>query len=148
MGVLVTDAMPAGFERMGMKEGIWVCNYEEFKGLCAVLRESIIQINLAVASQENKGDKMHLLYNFLTSNTFRLNVEAIVEGFTAMKTALDSEKRSMHRIWKEREKQIEKVITNTIDMHASIRGIAGDAIQSVKLLELPDGDAVEETLED
>ena len=148
MGVLVTDAMPAGFERMGMKEGIWVCNYEEFKGLCAVLRESIIQINLAVASQENKGDKMHLLYNFLTSNTFRLNVEAIVEGFTAMKTALDSEKRSMQRIWKEREKQIEKVITNTIDMHASIRGIAGDAIQSVKLLELPDGDAVEETLED
>ncbi|MBK9104376.1 MAG: DUF2130 domain-containing protein [Saprospiraceae bacterium] len=148
VGVLVTDAMPAGFERMGMKEGIWVCNYEEFKGLCAVLRESIIQINLAVASQENKGDKMHLLYNFLTSNTFRLNVEAIVEGFTAMKTALDSEKRSMQRIWKEREKQIEKVITNTIDMHASIRGIAGDAIQSVKLLELPDGDTVEETLED
>lgn len=148
VGVLVTDAMPAGFERMGMKEGIWVCNYEEFKGLCAVLRESIIQINLAVASQENKGDKMHLLYNFLTSNTFRLNVEAIVEGFTAMKTALDSEKRSMQRIWKEREKQIEKVITNTIDMHASIRGIAGDAIQSVKMLELPDGDTVEETLED
>lgn len=148
VGVLVTDAMPAGFERMGMKEGIWVCNYEEFKGLCAVLRESIIQINLAVASQENKGDKMHLLYNFLTSNTFRLNVEAIVEGFTAMKTALDSEKRSMQRIWKEREKQIEKVITNTIDMHASIRGIAGDAIQSVKLLELPDGDPIEETVED
>ena len=148
VGVLVTDAMPAGFERMGMKEGIWVCNYEEFKGLCAVLRESIIQINLAVASQENKGDKMHLLYNFLTSNTFRLNVEAIVEGFTAMKTALDSEKRSMQRIWKEREKQIEKVITNTIDMHASIRGIAGDEIQSVKLLELPDGDTVEETQED
>lgn len=148
VGVLVTDAMPAGFERMGMKEGIWVCNYEEFKGLCAVLRESIIQINLAVASQENKGDKMHLLYNFLTSNTFRLNVEAIVEGFTAMKTALDSEKRSMQRIWKEREKQIEKVITNTIDMHASIRGIAGDAIQSVKLLELPDGDASEDTLEE
>ncbi len=136
IGVLVTDAMPAGFERMGMKEGIWICNYEEFKGLCAVLRESIIQINLAVASQENKGDKMHLLYNFLTSNTFRLNVEAIVEGFTAMKAALDSEKRSMQRIWKEREKQIEKVITNTIDMHASIRGIAGDAIQSVRALEL------------
>ena len=148
VGVLVTDAMPTGFERMGMKEGIWICNYEEFKGLCAVLRESIIQINLAVASQENKGDKMHLLYNFLTSNTFRLNVEAIVEGFTAMKTALDSEKRSMQRIWKEREKQIEKVITNTIDMHASIRGIAGDAIQSVKLLELPDGDAGEDTLEE
>lgn len=144
IGVLVTDAMPHGYDRMGMKDGIWICSYEEFKGLCTVLRESIIQINLAVTSQENKGDKMHLLYNFLTSNSFRLYVEAIVEGFTAMKTALDSEKRSMQRIWKEREKQIEKVITNTIDMHASIRGIAGDAVQSVKLLELPDGDVVDE----
>jgi hypothetical protein len=46
----------------------------------------------------------------------------------------------MARIWKEREKQIEKVITNTIDMHASIRGIAGNAIQAVKALELPGED--------
>jgi hypothetical protein len=46
----------------------------------------------------------------------------------------------MQRIWKEREKQIEKVINNTIDMHASIRGIAGNAIQAVKALELPGSD--------
>ena len=138
IGVLVTDAMPAGMERMGLKDGVWICTYDEFKGLCAVLRESIIQINVAVNSQENKGDKMHLLYDFLTSNTFRLQVEAIVEGFTQMKADLDSEKRSMQRIWKQREKQIEKVITNTIDMYGSIKGIAGNAIQAVKALELPD----------
>jgi hypothetical protein len=78
-----------------------------------------------------------MLYEYLTSNNFRMQVEAIVEGFTAMKDGLESEKRAMNRIWKEREKQIEKVIINTIDMHASIRGIAGNAIQSVKALELP-----------
>lgn len=138
IGVLVTDAMPNGMERMGLKEGIWICTYDEFKGLCTVLRESIIQVNLAINSQENKGDKMHLLYDFLTSNTFRLQVEAIVEGFTQMKLDLDSEKRAMQRIWKQREKQIEKVITNTIDMYGSIKGIAGNAIQAVKALELPE----------
>ncbi|MFN7604166.1 MAG: DUF2130 domain-containing protein, partial [Bacteroidota bacterium] len=111
--------------------------YEEFKGLCAVLRESIIQLSLVASAQENKGDKMHMLYDFLTSNTFRMQVEAIVEGFSSMKEALESEKRAMQRIWKEREKQIEKVITNTIDMYGSIKGIAGNAIQSVKALELP-----------
>jgi hypothetical protein len=68
-----------------------------------------------------------------------MQVEAIVEGFSSMKNALESEKRSMQRIWKEREKQIDKVITNTIDMHASIRGIAGSAIQAVKALELDEG---------
>ncbi len=140
VGVLVTNAMPANQERMGIRDGIWICTYEEFKGLCTVLRESVIQLSLAIASQENRGDKMHMLYDFLTSNTFRMQVEAIVEGFASMKNALESEKRSMQRIWKEREKQIEKVITNTIDMYGSIKGIAGNAIQPVKALELPEGD--------
>lgn len=140
IGVLVTEAMPTDMERMGLRDGVWVCSYEEFKGLCGVLRESIIQVSTALGSQVNKGDKMQLLYDYLTSNSFRMQVEAIVEGFTSMKTALESEKRAMQRIWKEREKQIEKVINNTIDMHASIRGIAGNAIQAVKALELPGED--------
>lgn len=144
VGVLVTDAMPAGFERLGIKDGVWVCTYEEFKGLCTVLRETVIQISLAVASQENKGDKMHMLYDFLTSGSFRMQVEAIVEGFSCMRTELDKEKRAMNRIWKEREKQIDKVVTNTIDMYGSIRGIAGSAIQPVQALELPGGEDEEE----
>jgi hypothetical protein len=140
IGVLVTEAMPSDMERMGLRDGVWVCSYEEFKGLCGVLRESIIQVSTALGSQVNKGDKMQLLYDYLTSNSFRMQVEAIVEGFSSMKTALESEKRAMQRIWKEREKQIDKVINNTIDMHASIRGIAGNAIQAVKALELPGED--------
>jgi len=137
IGVLVTEVMPSDMDRMGLKEGIWICNYDEFKGLCSVLRESIIQISVAVSSQENKGDKMQMLYDYLTGNTFRLQVEAIVEGFTQMRVDLESEKRAMQSIWKKREKQIEKVTVNTIDMHGSIKGIAGNAIQEVKLLELP-----------
>ncbi|OGS69707.1 MAG: Caldesmon, partial [Flavobacteria bacterium RIFCSPLOWO2_12_FULL_35_11] len=116
IGVLVTEVMPSDMDRLGLKDGIWICNYEEFKGLCAVLRESIIQVSTAISTQENKGDKMDMLYDFLTSSTFRMQIEAIVEGFTSMKIALDGEKRAMQRIWKEREKQIEKVVTNTIDM--------------------------------
>ena len=138
IGVLVTEAMPSDFDRMGMKDGVWICTYEEFKALCAVLRETIIKLSSAISSQENKGDKMSMLYDFLTSNEFRMQIEAIVEGFSAMKTALESEKRSMQRIWKEREKQIDKVVTNTRDMYGSIKGIAGNAIQSVKALELPE----------
>jgi len=136
IGVLVTEVMPSDMDRMGLKDGIWICDYNEFKGLSAVLRESIVQLSTAISSQENKGDKMNMLYNFLTGNTFRMQVEAIVEGFTQMKSDLDSEKRSMQRIWKQRDKQIEKVITNTIDMYGSIKGIAGSAVQSVKALEL------------
>ena len=147
IGVLVTEVMPGDMSRMGLKEGIWICNYDEFKGLCSVLRESIIKLSIAISSQENKGDKMHLLYDYLTGNTFRLQVEAIVEGFTQMRADLESEKRAMQSIWKKREKQIEKVTVNTIDMHASIKGIAGNAIQAVKLLELQDPELGNEELE-
>ncbi len=138
IGVLVTDILPSGMDRLGLRDGIWICTYDEFKGLSKVLRESLIQISNAVVAQENKGDKMSMLYDFLTSNTFRLQIEGIVEGFTQMQSELESEKRSMQRIWKSREKQIEKVITNTIDMYGSIKGIAGNAIGVVKALELPD----------
>lgn len=136
LGVLVTEVLPSGMDRMGLKEGIWICTYEEFKGLSGVLRQSLIQIDQAMQSQENKGDKMAMLYDFLTSNEFHMQMEGIVEGFTQMQTDLNAEKRSMQRIWSQREKQIDKVIENAINMYGSIRGIAGNAVQSIKALEL------------
>ena len=136
IGVLVTEVLPSGLDRMGLVEGIWVCTYDEFKGLSAVLRESIIKISAAVVSQENKGDKMGLLYDYLTSNEFKLQIEGIVEGFTQMKSDLEREKNAMNRIWNQREKQLDKVIKNTIGMHGSLKGIAGGAIGEIKLLEL------------
>jgi hypothetical protein len=139
LGVLVTEVMPSGMDRMGFKDGIWICTFEEFKGLSAVLRQSLIQVSQAVQSQENKGDKMEMLYDFLTSNEFRLQMEVITEGFTQMQADLSSEKRAMQRIWSQREKQIDKVINNTVHMYGSIRGIAGNAVQTVKALELENG---------
>ncbi len=135
LGVLVTEAMPKEMPRMGLKEGVWVCSFDEFKGLSAVLRETVIKLSEATASQENKGDKMELLYSFLTGNEFKLQVEGIVEGFTQMQADLDKEKRSMARIWKQREKQLQKVLLNTTHMYGSVKGIAGTAVASVALLE-------------
>ncbi len=145
IGVLVSEVLPKELERMGLVDDVWICTFEEFKGLSSVLRESIIRINLAKKSQENKADKMGLLYGYLTSNEFKMQVEAIVEGFTQMQSDLDSEKRSMQRIWKQREKQIEKVLDNTIGMYGSIKGIAGNSIGNIKALELPFSEIEEES---
>lgn len=144
IGVLVTEALPSDMNRMGYRDGIWICSFPEFKGLSSVLRESIISMHRVLSQQENRGDKMSMVYDFLTSTEFRLQVEAIVEGFTQMKIDLDSEKRAMASIWKKREKQIEKVLLNTSDMYSSIKGIAGAAIPAVKQLELPGGEEEEE----
>ena len=100
IGVLVTESMPQDMKRMGKVKGIWVCTYQEFQGLCVVLRESLIQIHNVMDMQKNKGDKMVMLYDFLASNEFRLQVEGILEGFSQMKLDLESEKRSIQSIWK------------------------------------------------
>jgi len=144
IGVIVTEAMPSGMERMGQVNGVWICKFEDFKSLAAILRDSLIRVSLALVSQENKGDKMSMLYDFLTGSEFRMRIEAIVEGFTQMKSGLEAEKRAMQKIWKEREKQIEKVVINTIEMYGSVKGIAGSAVQSVAALELPTHDEIDE----
>lgn len=136
VGVIVSEALPKEMERMGLFEGVWVCSFEEFKGLSAVLREGVIQVSLAKKSQENKGDKVDLLYRYLTSSEFSMQVNAIIEGFEQLRADLESEKRAMARIWKSREKQIDKVFESTINMYGSIKGIAGNAIGQVKALEL------------
>lgn len=146
LSVLITQVMPKELQHFGFHNGVWVCQYNEYKALAAVLRDGLLRVAQAQASQENKGDKMALLYNFLTGSEFRHQIEAIVEGFSSLKLELDKEKRSMQRIWKEREKQIEKVITSTIDMYGSVRGIAGGAVQSIRALELDAPD--EHLLED
>lgn len=138
VGVLVTDAMPSDMDRMGIRSGVYICRYEDFKSLCVILRESLIRVSHALSSQENKGDKMVMLYDYLTGSEFQMQLEAIVEGFVQMKEDLDGERRSMERQWKKREKQIEKVLLNTTRLHGSLQGIAGSAIPAVKQLELPD----------
>ncbi len=140
VGVLVTQTMPPDMDCMGLRDGIWICSFEEFRSLSVVLRDGVIRLSEAVAARENRGDKMGMLYDYLTGNEFRQQVEAIVEGFTRLQTDLESEKRSMQTIWKKREKQIEKVLLSTNHMYGSIRGIAGNSIPSVPLLELDDDD--------
>ena len=136
IGVIVTEAYPAGMERLSMKDGIWICSYQEAKGLCFVLRESLILLNDSKTAQTDKGGKMEILYSYMVSNEFRMQIEAIVEGFTEMQDNLMRERRAMESIWKQRQKQIEKVLLNTTHIYSSIRGIAGNAIGRIRQLEL------------
>ncbi|MFL5728361.1 MAG: DUF2130 domain-containing protein [Cytophagaceae bacterium] len=138
LAVIVTETMPKELDRFGVREGVWVCTFQEIKSVAMILRDSLMKIHAVRVSQENKGDKMQMLYDYLTGREFRQQMEAIVEGFTSMQEGLMKEKNVTQKLWKEREKQIEKVIQNTIDMYGSVRGIAGNAVGEIKQLESPD----------
>lgn len=135
IAVIVTQAMPKDMNHFGQFNGVWVCGFHEAVGLAQVLRDGLIKIAQAMQSQENKGDKMQMLYNYLTGNEFHQQVEAIMEGFMQMKNSISKERLQMEKIWKEREKQLEKVLLNTTHLYGSVKGIAGTAIGEVKMLE-------------
>ena len=135
VAVIVTQTMPKEMDRFGEKNGVWVCSFAEVKALSHVLRDGIIRVFIASRSQENKGDKMHLLYDYLTSTEFSEQWKAIREGFLAMKQSIQKERDTMEKLWKSREKQLEKVLLNAAHVRGSIEGIAGKDAIDVNLLE-------------
>lgn len=146
--VIITEALPEEIEKIGQKDGVWICSFFDFKGLVIVLRESLLKISEAFSSQTNKGEKMQMLYDYLTSNEFMMQISAIIEGFSDLQDSYIREKRAMERIWKEREKQLQKVLLNTNHFIGSVKGIAGTSIPQLKeigpkdnILELPENEA-------
>lgn len=144
VAILVTQIFPKDMERFGERDGIWLCTFAEVNSVAHLIRNGILQVYEVQKSGENKGDKMQLLYNYLTGNEFRGQVESIVEGFMAMKNGITKERVQMEKIWKEREKQLEKVLINTSGMYGSVKGIAGSSVGDIPLLNGTD----EQLLED
>jgi hypothetical protein len=129
VAVIVTQAMPKDMNQFGEKDGVWICSFAEVKALAYLLRDSLIKLSTALQTQENKGDKMTMLYNYLTGSEFNEQWKAIREGFMSMKLSIQKERDAMEKLWKAREKQLEKVLLNAAHIRGSIEGIAGSSIK-------------------
>ena len=140
VAIIVTQAYPKDFKCFGELEGVWICSFSEVLALTTAMRHTIIRIAETKRGEENKGEKMQMLYDYLTGNEFRQQMETIVEGFSAMKLSIDRERLQMEKLWKEREKQLQKVLLSTAGMYGSIKGIAGASVGNIALLESGEGD--------
>ena len=137
LAVLVSEALPPGFHHFRQINGVWVTDIPSALSLALALRMALIQTANAKEVESGKDDKKDLIYRYVTGPEFRNRVTAIVEGFRAMKEDLESERRAMQKIWASREKQIERIISNTAGMHGDLEGLAGTALPQIKILELP-----------
>jgi hypothetical protein len=135
VAVLVTRIMPREMTCFGEKNGIWICNFSEVKALTEVLRDGLIRIFQASRNQQNKGDKMQLLYDYLTSSEFSEQWKAIREGFSSMRMSIQRERDMMEKLWKAREKQLEKVLLNAAHIKGSMEGIAGQEEFNMNLID-------------
>ncbi len=136
IAVIVSETLPKEVNYFTQMEGVWVSNFSLAGSLAEALRTGLIQVSQTKLSAVGKNEKMEVLYNYLSGPEFKQRVEAIVEAFKSMKEDLDEEKRAMTKRWAKREKQIERVITNTASMHGDMQGIIGASLPQIKLLEL------------
>jgi hypothetical protein len=133
VAVIVTQSYPKGMNCFGEKDGVWICSFEEVKAVAFVLRDGIIRLSNATKSQENRGDKMHMLYDYLTGAEFSEQWKAIREGYMSMRLSIHKERDAMEKMWKMREKQLDKVLLNASSIKGSIEGIAGADTISLSL---------------
>jgi hypothetical protein len=136
LAVLVSTALPEGIVEFGRIDGVWVATLQAWPALALALREQLVQVAFAHAAADGKHEKMEFLYRYLAGDQFRVHVEAIVEAFTALQQELNRERRAMERIWKERAKQIERVLATTAGMYGEVRAIVGSTLPEVSALEL------------
>ncbi len=134
--VIATETMPNNTNTPFIYEnGVWICQFSEIENLITVLRQALIQLSRFKSIQENKENKMEILYNYLTSNEFKNQLESIITGMRELKQSYEDEKNKMMKIWKEREKQFERIISGAINFYGSLRGIAGNSIKEISYLE-------------
>lgn len=138
VAVIVTQAFPKDMDRFGEKDGVYICSFAEVRSVALLLRNGLLKVADVKKSGENKGDKMVMLYDYLTGHEFGEQWKAIREGFMSMKLSIQKERDAMERLWKAREKQLEKVLLNAAHIRGSVEGIAG--ADSVNLNLLDEGD--------
>jgi hypothetical protein len=136
IAVIVSSVLPDGVRNFDFIDGVWVCSVSAYIPLAMALRQQLIQVSFARSASEGKSEKMEMVYQYLSGDEFRQKVEAIVETFVGMQEQLDKEKRAFQRIWKEREKQIERIIDNTAGMYGDIRGLIGSSVPEIEALSL------------
>ncbi len=135
VAVIVTQTLPKDMDRFGEKDGVYICTFNEVRSVALLLRNALLKIADAKKSQENKGDKMVMLYDYLIGSEFSEQWKAIREGFMSMKLSIQKERDAMEKLWKAREKQLEKVLLNAAHIKGSIEGIAGADAVNLNLLE-------------
>ncbi|NOU39208.1 MAG: DUF2130 domain-containing protein [Ferruginibacter sp.] len=135
IAVIVTKTMPKDLQQFGEKNGVYICTFAEASSLAKVLRNAILKISESRSSQENKGEKMVAMYNYLTSHEFVGNMNAMREGFRGLRSMMQKEREDFEKNFKKKEKQIELIIQNSLHISGSVEGIAGQDLINMQLVD-------------
>lgn len=136
LAAIVSTAMPKDITQFGCRDDVWIMPPSLMVPVASMLRVALIEAAVARRSIEGQAGKQVELYNYLVSPQFKQRVGMIVEVYRDMQSDLVTEMRAIQKQWAKREKQIEKLASNTISICGELEGIAGNAMPKIEALDL------------
>jgi len=136
IGIIVSSEMPEEYGDMHcLEKDLWVVKPKLARALASAMRNQIISVWVTNHNNENKDEKMEILYQFLTGPEFRHRIEAIVDNYSALQNEMEKEKRAAQLRWSKQEKSIRAVIDNTLGMYGALQGLTGNTMEQIEALE-------------
>jgi hypothetical protein len=136
LAVLVTQELPRDVADFACIDGIHVTRRLCALPLVAVLRLALAEVARAERNQQNRHGKAGQLLAYITGNDFTLRFRALIDSLLAMQTDLESEKRSVEKLWAKRFKQLAIAMANATGFHGELAGILGGSLPGDDRLEL------------
>lgn len=137
LGVLVSAEIPTKYRKIDRHNGVWIVTPQLATSMALALRGTLISVESIRKANENKGEKMEYLFQYLTGAEFKHRIEAIIESYTGLQEELEKEKRWYNAKWSREEKAIRAAIDNTCGMYGDLQGVTNKALPNIKALELP-----------
>jgi hypothetical protein len=141
--VIVSDALPSGLVNFDRIDNVWVTSPVCAVPLANALRQTLIETGMATRAMEGRQEKESLVYAHVTGAEFRQRISLMVEAILSMREQHEKEKTAMRRIWAEREKQFDRLVSGTASIYGGFRGIVGATLPEIKGLILPEPNDVD-----
>ena len=136
LAAIVTQAMPGHInQNIGNVNGVWVLTPESIAPLSSLLRKNLIDVAREKVVAVHKQSKAESLYDYVTSSSFNQNVERIVGIYLEMKAQIAKEETNSLRSYKQRNVQVDMLLSGMTGIYGEMQGIAGTSLQPIALLE-------------
>ena len=136
IAILVTSVLPKDYKNFGFVDDVMVCLPEFAVSVAIMLRDKLLSISKIEKSLVWKDIKMELLYKYLRSEEFSSKINTMIDVFSKLKSDIDIERRSMEKIWKRREKELERALISTTMMYWELEWLMWQSLPWSEKLEL------------
>lgn len=146
VSVIVSTALPFGAKFFTQKDGVYITSFDCVLQVAHILRKSLLDIAQTKALSVGKNEKIESLYRYITSSEFAQKIDSMMETYSGMKLTLEKERNLLQKVWAQREKEIERLKSNTLTIHGSLSGLIEEPLSQVKSLDFNEIEVIVEEL--